>query len=81
MTQASAYLLELENSLIELSWRLRVSVPVLRLKRGVIGVVIGPNGSGKSTLGRYICRIKGEEKVESKRDLRPEPAAVMVWLL
>ncbi len=74
-----AALVHIVNADINIAERLRLAIPQFRMRRGTIGVILGPNGSGKSTLGRYICRINGAERVTAAREVRPDPAAVMVW--
>jgi ABC-type cobalamin/Fe3+-siderophores transport system ATPase subunit len=70
---------DIENIEISIPQRLRLVAQALKIRRGTIAVLTGPNGSGKSTLGRYICRIVGVEKVIVRREIRPNPAPVMVW--
>jgi ABC-type nitrate/sulfonate/bicarbonate transport system ATPase subunit len=74
-----AALIDLRGAMIKVSPRLKIQIPMLKIDRAAIGVLVGPNGSGKSTLARFICDIKGDETVEAERQDRPSPAAVMVW--
>ena len=74
-----APLVVVEQADVTITRRLQLTVPALTIRRGTIAVMLGPNGSGKSTFARYLCRISGAERVRTRREARPDPAAVMVW--
>src|ERR1039458_1980654 len=74
-----APLVVVEQADVTITRRLQLTVPALTIRRGTIAVMLGPNGSGKSTFARYLCRISGAERVRTRREVRPDPAAVMVW--
>src|SRR3982074_1150472 len=72
-------LIDIANAQLVIGRRLHLTVREMRIPRGTIAIILGPNGSGKSTLARYLCRINGAERVSVAREMRPHPAAVMVW--
>ncbi len=72
-------LVDIANAELVIGRRLHLTVREMQVPRSTIAVVLGPNGSGKSTLARYLCRIDGAERVTAAREMRPQPAGVMVW--